>query len=139
MYLNCNLFQIKCFLNNTLLTNRHATIASMVSRCFCGKVIDTNTKVTKDVILYKFINDRNFKIANIFAVSQFGFWTYLSLFAFNSLKDAPTEKTDEVKTWWQKLNIVENKYRNGLMILTFSIGMWSNERKYWLIVSVILF
>lgn len=92
-------------------------------RCFCSKVIDANTNVTKDVILFKYSNDRNFKIANIFAVCQFGFWTYLSLFAFSTLRDAPVEKPEEETVWWRKINLGENKYRNGLIVLSFSVGL----------------
>lgn len=85
-------------------------------------VLDVNTKVAKDVILFKYENPKYFRILNIFAISQFGFWAYLSHFAFTSLKDAPPPKDTDNVAWWRKINLGENKYRNGLTILSFLIG-----------------
>lgn len=92
-------------------------------RNFCVKVVDTNTNVTKDVILFKYINSRYFRIVNIFSVCQFLFWTYLSTFAFSTLRDTPVEKPEEETVWWRKINFGENKYKNGLTILSFSVGL----------------
>lgn len=47
--------------------------------------LDVNTKVAKDVILFKFENPQFFRIINFFAISQFVFWNYLSHFAFTTL------------------------------------------------------
>uniref|UniRef100_A0A1A9VY05 Transmembrane protein 223 n=1 Tax=Glossina austeni TaxID=7395 RepID=A0A1A9VY05_GLOAU len=90
---------------------------------FCTRVYDVNTNVSKDVILYKYENPRFYKILNLFGISQFIFWTYLSHFAFTSLKDAPVEKKDYVDlAWYERINLGENKYRNGISIMCFVIG-----------------
>lgn len=92
---------------------------------FCTRVYDINTNVTKDVILYKYENPRFFKILNIFGICQFIFWTYLSHFAFTTLRDAPVEhKEGEELKWYERINLGENKYRNGITIMSFIIGMF---------------
>ncbi|KAB0792631.1 hypothetical protein PPYR_14590 [Photinus pyralis] len=80
-----------------------------------------NTNLVKDVILYKYDNPRFFKLLNIFAVCQFGFWTYLSLFAYTSLRDAPSTSSPGAP-WYQRINLGENKYRNGIAFLSFLLG-----------------
>ncbi|XP_075168539.1 transmembrane protein 223 [Haematobia irritans] len=93
------------------------------SRQFCTKAYDVNTNVPKDVILYKYENPKFFKIINIFGICQFVFWTYLSHFAFTSLRDAPVEQREgEELAWYEKINLGENKYRNGITIMSFAIG-----------------
>lgn len=91
---------------------------------FCNNAVnlDANTNVVKDVILFKYDNPKFYQMLNVFALCQFGFWTYLSHFAFTTLKDAPVNKSDENVTWWRKINLGENKYRNTLTILSFLIG-----------------
>lgn len=120
MYFYRKINPIKSILNAILIKRKSNSVNSI--RGLSTKTIDVNTNVTKDVILFKFKNDRNFKIANIFAICQFGCWTYLSTFAASSLKDAPVEKSEN-GAWWQKINLGENKYRNGLIFLTFTIGL----------------
>jgi hypothetical protein len=83
---------------------------------------EVNTNVAKDVILYRYDNPKFFRIVNIFALCQFGFWTYLSHFAFTSMRDAPVPKDRDDLPWWRKINLGENKYRNGLTVLSFLIG-----------------
>ncbi|XP_022909941.1 transmembrane protein 223 [Onthophagus taurus] len=83
--------------------------------------LDVNTNVIKDVILYKYENPRFFVYLNVFAITQFGFWGYLSHFAYTTLRDAPVEVTQET-SWWRKINLGENKYRNSLAVLSFIIG-----------------
>lgn len=83
---------------------------------------EVNTKVVKDVILYRYENPKFFRTVNIFALCQFGFWTYLSHFAFTTLKDAPVPKDKDSLPWWRRINLGENKYRNGLTVLSFLIG-----------------
>jgi hypothetical protein len=84
--------------------------------------LDVNTNVVKDVILYRYDNPKFFRIVNIFALCQFGFWTYLSHFAFTTLKDAPVPEDKDNLPWWRRINLGENKYRNGLTVLSFLIG-----------------
>lgn len=90
-------------------------------KCFCNRALDVNTNVVKDVILYKFSNERFFKAMNFFAICQFGFWVYLSSFAYTNLRDAPVDKTKENK-WYEKVNLGESKYRYGLTISSFIVG-----------------
>jgi len=88
----------------------------------CTSAFEVNTKVVKDVILYRYENPKFFRIVNIFALCQFGFWTYLSHFAFTTLKDAPVPKDADNLPWWRRINLGENKYRNTLTVLSFLIG-----------------
>ncbi|XP_030755410.1 transmembrane protein 223 [Sitophilus oryzae] len=95
-----------------------------IDRQFSQKIIDVNTNVVKDVILYKSENDRLLKILNVFGLFQFGLWSYVSLTAFKTLKNVPGGELDEDAVWWKKINLGESKYRNGLTIITFALG-WS--------------
>ncbi|XP_063920162.1 transmembrane protein 223 [Zophobas morio] len=83
--------------------------------------LDVNTNVAKDVILFKYDNSRFFKIVNIFAACQFVFWSYLSVFSYTTLRDAPVDQSKET-AWWRKINLGENKYRNSLALISFAIG-----------------
>ncbi|XP_034110244.1 transmembrane protein 223 [Drosophila nasuta] len=84
---------------------------------------DMSTNVTKDVMLFKYENPRFYNMLNFFGVCQFVFWTYLSHFAFTTLKDAPVvEKPGEELKWYQRINLGENKYKNGITICSFLIG-----------------
>lgn len=110
------------FLNNTsgsaLMYARNLNPKTL----FCTSALEVNTKVVKDVILYRYDNPKFFRIVNIFALCQFGFWTYLSHFAFTTLKDAPVPKDADNLPWWRKINLGENKYRNTLTVMSFLIG-----------------
>ncbi|XP_037810844.1 transmembrane protein 223 [Lucilia sericata] len=89
----------------------------------CTRAYDINTNVTKDVILYKYENPGFFKTLNIFGICQFVFWTYLSHFAFTTLRDAPVEQKEGVELrWFERINLGENKYRNGITAMSFLIG-----------------
>lgn len=83
---------------------------------------NVNTNVVKDVILYKYDNPRFFKILNIFALCQFGFWAYLSNFAFTTLKDVPVAEKTNHDVWWRNINLGEKKYRHGITIISFMLG-----------------
>lgn len=100
------------------------TIGGHQRSSFCTRAYDVNTSVTKDVVLFKYENPRFFKILNIFGICQFVFWTYLSHFAYTTLRDAPVEQKENVDelAWYEKINLGENKYRNGITILSFVIG-----------------
>ncbi|KAH8389705.1 transmembrane protein 223 [Drosophila serrata] len=84
---------------------------------------DVSTSVSKDIILFKYENPRFYKMLNFFGVCQFVFWTYLSHFAFTTLKDAPVVENpgDDLK-WYQRINLGDNKYRNGITACSFLIG-----------------
>ncbi|XP_066148388.1 transmembrane protein 223 [Euwallacea fornicatus] len=83
--------------------------------------LDVKTNVIKDVILYKSNNDRFFKVVNWFGVSQFCFWSYLSMTAFQTLKDIPVSP-DSKDIWWRKINFGDSKWKNSLTIISFVIG-----------------
>ncbi|CAH0547037.1 unnamed protein product [Brassicogethes aeneus] len=82
---------------------------------------NVNTNVVKDVILFKYDKETHFKFMNLFALCQFGFWTYLSSFAYSNLRDAPVNKSEDIN-WWKKINLGDNKYRHGITIFLFIIG-----------------
>ncbi|XP_001361739.2 transmembrane protein 223 [Drosophila pseudoobscura] len=84
---------------------------------------DVSTSVPKDLILFKYENPKFYKMLNFFGICQFVFWTYLSHFAFTTLKDAPVvEKPEEELKWFQRINLGDNKYRNGITACCFLIG-----------------
>lgn len=92
---------------------------------FCSQStspLEGSAKLAKDVIVFKYENPRFFKYLNIFAISQFLCWNYLGHFSFTSLRDAPVENVAEDVSWWRKVNLGENKYRNTLTITCFLIG-----------------
>lgn len=85
----------------------------------------SSTTTLKDLLIYKYENPKFFKYLNFFAIAQFMFWNYLSYFSFTSLKDVPIntiEKSDIDLPWWRRINLGENKYRNGIALLCFIIG-----------------
>lgn len=60
---------------------------------------------------------------NFFGVSQFFFWSYLSHFAFTTMKSVhiPEEmKQNKELQWWKKTDF--GKYRNGITIASFIVG-----------------
>lgn len=85
---------------------------------------DVNTNVVKDVILFKYENPKFFVYMNLFAIVQYAFWTYLGLFAFTTLRDAPVDKSkiDDDTPWYRRINLGENKYRNTLGTVSVLIG-----------------
>ncbi|KOB77739.1 Uncharacterized protein OBRU01_03614 [Operophtera brumata] len=111
-------FPYQC--KNCVNTIKSASYSSVTTRT----VHDVNTNVLKDVILFKYENPKFYTYMNIFAVVQYMFWTYLGIFAFSSLKDAPVDrsKIDESTPWFRKINLGENKYRNTLGILAVVVG-----------------
>ncbi|KAK4872680.1 hypothetical protein RN001_014709 [Aquatica leii] len=100
---------------------QHLIIRNLKSTRHQTSQINVNTNVVKDVILFKYENPRFFRLLNLFGICQFGFWTYLSLFAFTSLRDAPVS-TSENAAWWQRINLGENMYKNTLTAVSFIIG-----------------
>lgn len=94
---------------------------SIVFRNLSSGSVDVNTNVAKDVILFKYENPKFFKLLNIFALCQFGFWSYLSIFAFQTLRDAPASSESDA-SWFRKINLGENKYKNTIAVCAFIIG-----------------
>ncbi|XP_013146772.1 PREDICTED: transmembrane protein 223 [Papilio polytes] len=105
----------------------HTTRNSSYSSVTTKTIHDVNTNVARDVILFKYENPKFFKYMNVFAIVQYMFWTYLGVFAFKSLRDAPVDKstiTDETP-WFRRINLGENKYRNTLGAVALIIGTGS--------------
>lgn len=85
--------------------------------------LEGSAKLAKDVIVFKYENASFFKYLNIFAICQFLCWNYLAHFSFTTLIDAPVDlSTSEDVSWWRKINLGENKYRNTLTLMCFFIG-----------------
>ncbi|KAF9414815.1 hypothetical protein HW555_007395 [Spodoptera exigua] len=113
------LTKYKTCINNT----KTATFSSITTKT----IHDVNTNVIKDVILFKYENPKFFMYMNIFAVVQYMFWTYLGLFSFSTLRDAPVDKsaiTDDTP-WFRRINLGENKYRNTLGTVSVVVGVGS--------------
>jgi TMEM70/TMEM186/TMEM223 protein family len=101
--------------------SRSATRNLFTSRTLRAEKFEVDTKVAKDVILFKYENRRLFKMLNLFAVSQFLFWSYLTYCAA-SLRNIPVKDDNPNRPWWQSINLGEKKYKIGLMIVSFVIG-----------------
>lgn len=85
--------------------------------------LDANTSVLKDTILFKYENPKLFRAINLFAIAQFFFWNWLSYFSLTNLKDIPVaEESKEKLPFWRRVNLGENKYRNGIAAMCFIIG-----------------
>lgn len=95
-------------------------------------ILDHQYSVPKDTILFKYDNPRFFRLMNVFAMSQFFFWVYLSHFAFSTMKNVPIsqeKKEDKDLSWWRKINF--GKYRNGIAAGSFLIG-WGTLAICWM-------
>lgn len=106
--------------NNCVNKVKNVSYSSVTTKT----IHDVNTNVTKDVVLFKYENPKFYMYMNIFAVVQYMFWSYLGIFAFSSLRDAPVDKskiTDDTP-WFRKVNLGENKYRNTLGSVAFLVG-----------------
>ncbi|KAG0723486.1 Transmembrane protein 223 [Chionoecetes opilio] len=79
--------------------------------------------VEKDTLLYRNDSKKFFRMINFFGVSQFVFWSYLSNFAFTTMKNVqiPEEhKQNKALPWWKKTDF--GQYRNGITVSSFLIG-----------------
>ena len=75
--------------------------------------------------IFIYIFNKFYKILNIFAICQFVFWNFLSYNVFTTLRDVPVKKVAENETldWYQSVNLGENKYRTGMTVFCFGVGM----------------
>ncbi|KAH8369936.1 hypothetical protein KR093_001513 [Drosophila rubida] len=106
-----------------VITHKLPALTTPIRTQSSRAAFDMSTNVPKDVMLFKYENPRFYNMLNFFGVCQFVFWTYLSHFAFTTLKDAPVvEKPGEELKWYQRINLGENKYKNGITICSFLIG-----------------
>lgn len=88
--------------------------------------------VDKDTVLFRYENKRYFKMMNIFALSQFFFWSYLSHFAFTTMKSSPITLPPEEKEnlpWWRKVDF--GRYRTGISTGSFLLG-WGTLAICWM-------
>ncbi|XP_049874332.1 transmembrane protein 223 [Pectinophora gossypiella] len=103
-------------------------VRNLTSKSVTTKTIhDVNTNVAKDVILFKYENPKFYQYMNLFAVIQYMFWSYLGVFAFTTLRDAPVDqsKINEDTPWYRRINLGENKYRNTLGAVAILVGTGS--------------
>ncbi|KAM8714553.1 hypothetical protein ACLKA7_014643 [Drosophila subpalustris] len=106
-----------------VITHKLPAIVAPIRTNSTKAAFDVSTNVSKDVVLFKYENPRFYKMLNFFGICQFVFWTYLSHFAFTTLKDAPVvEKPGEELKWYQRINLGDNKYKNGITFCCFMIG-----------------
>ncbi|KAK9502921.1 hypothetical protein O3M35_011603 [Rhynocoris fuscipes] len=90
---------------------------------YSSSLLNVNSNVAKDVILFKYENPTYYKYLNLFGITQFGFWMYLSHFTFTSLRDVPVQKDDTKKlAWYERINLGENKYKNTIAVCCAVIG-----------------
>ncbi|CAL8122703.1 unnamed protein product [Orchesella dallaii] len=72
----------------------------------------------KDVIIYKFESPRFYKYLNLFAITQYGFWIYISTSSMqmNNVPVRETNKAEEEEDlpFWRKINLGTDKYKYGL-------------------------
>lgn len=90
-------------------------------------VSTSSTDLVKDVLIYKYENPKYFKYLNIFACSQFVFWSYMAHFSYSELRDVPVDQAtldDAATSWWRKLNLGEEKYRKGMTVFCLGVGMY---------------
>lgn len=106
--------------NNCMNIVKNVSFSSVATKA----IHDVNTNVTKDVILFKYENPKFFTYMNMFAVVQYMFWSYLGIFAFSTLRDAPVDdsKLTDDTPWFRKVNLGQNKYRNTLGAVAFLVG-----------------
>lgn len=89
-----------------------------------SSVLDVNTKLAKDVVMFKYENPKFFRVLNTFGLVQFGLMIYMANFVFVSLRNAPViERTDEERVaWWRKVNLGEEKYRKSFASICAIMG-----------------
>ncbi|XP_068222994.1 transmembrane protein 223 [Palaemon carinicauda] len=95
-------------------------------------ILENEYAVEKDTLLYRFDNAKSIKLINVFAISQFVFWSYLGHFAFTMMKDVPVPEEDKANPnlpWWRKMNF--GKYRYGITTGCFVVG-WGTMAIAWM-------
>lgn len=85
-------------------------------------LLEVNTNVIKDVLLYKNENTRQIKMLNYFALGQFIFWNYLAETAFTTLKDTSSDEYDIDAPWYKRINLGAVSMRYSLTGLCLVLG-----------------
>ncbi|XP_075227420.1 transmembrane protein 223 [Lycorma delicatula] len=113
-----------CF--NILRSCKFTLIRSVVTefkrKVTSCNVLDVNTNVTKDVLLYKHDCTRHFKMLNLFAVGQFIFWNYLAETVFSTTKNIPEEEITKDGPWYTRFNPGKDVARYSLTAVCLIIG-----------------
>ncbi|XP_074653073.1 transmembrane protein 223-like [Tubulanus polymorphus] len=108
----------------------YATIGSATKRRMTGKApFEIDPNVSQDVLLFRYDNERLYKVLGLFGIAQFIFWMYLAHFSYNNLIDVNSTPSLETSSadqdslpWWKKINLGKNMYRNGITGLCLSLG-----------------
>lgn len=106
--------------------------SSYTSKDSTRLLLDHEYAVQKDTVLYRNDNKKLYRVMNFFGMSQFFFWTYLSHFAFTTMKSVqiPEEqKENKDLPWWKKTDF--GKYRSGITIASFLVG-WGTLALCWM-------
>lgn len=100
--------------------------AKVVNNTGCNILLrsyETETKVVKDVILFKYDKPKFYKYLNIFALVQFVFWAFMGKYSISSMRDVPVDvNTNEPLPWWRKVNLGEGKYKHSLAAVCYFFG-----------------
>lgn len=94
------------------------------------KAAKNEASAVKDIILYKFESPRFFKYLNLFAITQYGFWTFIgvsSLSMINIPVPEMSETEEEDTPFWRKINLGSDKYKYGLAAGSMLMGMLTKK------------
>lgn len=94
------------------------------------KATKNEASAVKDIILYKFESPRFFKYLNLFAITQYGFWTFIgvsSLSMVNIPVPEMSETEEEDIPFWRKINLGSDKYKYGLAAGSMLMGMLTKK------------
>ncbi|GAB1609615.1 transmembrane protein 223-like [Argonauta hians] len=88
---------------------------------------DVKSEVSEDTLIYSNDNSRFYKLLTFFGFIQFFFWVHLATFSYSTLRDVKPQNQEVVEDvhgqpWWKKINLGENKFRNGIALLCISVG-----------------
>ncbi|XP_022193420.2 transmembrane protein 223 [Nilaparvata lugens] len=87
-------------------------------------ILNVDTKVNKDVVLYKFEKVRQVRMLSAFGLGQAMFWNYWAHFLYTAIKDTPVDesKLDENSKWYDKINLGQNKYKIAFSAACLFVG-----------------
>lgn len=84
--------------------------------------IDNPHNIDKDLILFHSDQSKFFRLMNLFAITQFGFWSYMgfTILDMNSVEISEETKNDKNLPWWRKYDFAY--YKTPMAVTTFIIG-----------------
>lgn len=124
--------------SSSLMVHQYFRKISMSCRSYTTKVGSLSAKnvstpeasTAKDLILYKFESPRFFKFLNIFAITQYSVWMFISVSSM-SMIDVPvpemTKKEEEDAPFWKKINLGSDKYKYGLALGSAIMGTFQKS------------